>query len=123
MTQTYHAQAASSWTRVTILKVLLNGWLMEACCATSAKDFVLVASPYNFVASRMFDSWNRRKKGQEQAAITGAGNRPRLEQGSARLLHRSKAGFNNVVTQLRNEDHDGLVWLGWVQDSIAMVKN
>jgi len=39
------------------------------------------------------------------------------------IAPRIKDGFNNAVTRLRNEDHDGLVWFGWLQVSVAMVKN
>jgi hypothetical protein len=41
---------------VTILTALLSGWLMEACCATNAKDFVLVTSPDKLLAAGKFDS-------------------------------------------------------------------
>lgn len=70
MTPTCRAQAASSQTHATILTALLSGWLMEACFATSAEEFVLVASPYNFRRSTKAPQLEKKLKKKLRPACT-----------------------------------------------------
>jgi hypothetical protein len=115
MTQTCHARAASSQTPATILSTLLNGWPMEACCATSAKDFVLVASPYNFC--RGTEGWQLE---QRKKRLKNKLQSPRLQQ---RKKDRHDCSPDNQCANSVEGGRSCLVWLGWVQDPVAMVKN